>query len=273
MFPMSKILLFFLLFYSFCFSQKEVEIETVVVKRAPKIENILKKLQKQLVKNCDTTTQSFLLRQVNLQNSDTIIFRNEEQVIKINALDGKFIKKNRIENKDNWFTKVKETFKLYDATESPIGWISGFPIRKNLTVTKFDFLVNSKNYVYEVAWTAANTIEVTFETPGFYKGSFIIDKNYNLLHLEYETITPYPFYYTSAESVGKYHKFTSSWIYQREKVHIDFTVVNKKMILTALSIEEKLRDFLFNRYNKEGLIFTDRTNFTTSIELQNIRTH
>jgi hypothetical protein len=41
------------------------------------------------------------------------------------------------------------------------------------------------------------------------------------------------------------------------------------MTLKALSIEEKLRDFLFNRYDKEGVIFTDRTNFTTSIELQN----
>ena len=85
----------------------------------------------------------------------------------------------------------------------------------------------------------------------------------------YETTAPYPFYYTSSESVGKYHKFTSSWIYQREKVSLDFAVVNKKMALTALSIEEKLRDFLFNRFDKEGVIFTDRTNFTTSIELQN----
>lgn len=266
---MFKRILFFVLVVNFCFSQKEVEIETVVVKRIPKIDNILKKLQKQLVKNCDTVTHTFLLRQLNLQNNDTIIFRNEEQFIKINALDGNFSKKNSIENNNNWFTKVKETFKLYDASESPIGWISGFPIRKNLTITKFDFLVNSQQYVYEVEWTAENSIEVKFETPGFYKGRFVVDKNYNLLHLEYETTAPYPFYYTSAESVGKYHKFTSSWIYQREKVSLDFAVVNKKMTLTALSIEEKLRDFLFNRYDKEGVIFTDRTNFTTSIELQN----
>lgn len=265
---MLKKILFFLLLFHFCFAQKEIEIETVVIKRIPKIESILKKLQKQLVKSCDTTTHVFSLKQLNLQNKDTIVFRNEDQVLKINAFDGNFSKKNSIENKDNWFTKVKETFKMYAASESPIGWISGFPIRKNLTITKFDFLVNSKQYGYDVQWLTDNTIEVKFETPGFYKGSFRIDKNYNLLHLEYETTAPYPFYYTSAESVGKYHKFTSSWIYQREKVSLDFEVVHKKMTLVSLSIEEKLSDFLFNRYDKEGVVFTDRTNFTTSIALQ-----
>ena len=106
---------------------------------------------------------------MNLQNKDTIVFRNEDQVLKINAFDGNFSKKNSIENKDNWFTKVKETFKMYAASESPIGWISGFPIRKNLTITKFDFLVNSKQYGYDVQWLTDNTIEVKFETPGFIK--------------------------------------------------------------------------------------------------------
>ena len=71
---MFKRILFFVLVVNFCFSQKEVEIETVVVKRIPKIDNILKKLQKQLVKNCDTVTHIFLLRQLNLQNNDTIIW-------------------------------------------------------------------------------------------------------------------------------------------------------------------------------------------------------
>ena len=110
---------------------------------------------------------------------------------------------------------------------------------------------------------------VAFESKGFYKGSFVVDKNYNLLQLNYETQEPYPFFYTSEESIGKNHKFTSNWIYQREKVAMSFEIVKNKMVLKSLSIEEKLRDFTFKRFDENGSVFTDVNNFYTNIKLVN----
>jgi hypothetical protein len=96
-----------------------------------------------------------------------------------------------------------------------------------------------------------------------------VDKNYNVLQLNYETDLPYPFFYTSEESIGKNHKFTSNWIYQREKVAMKFEIFNNKMILKSLFIEEKLRDFTFKRFDDKGVTFTDVNQFYTNIKLVN----
>jgi hypothetical protein len=96
-----------------------------------------------------------------------------------------------------------------------------------------------------------------------------VDKNYNLLQLNYETQEPYPFFYSSEENIGKNHKFTSNWIYQREKVAMNFEIVKNKMVLKSLSIEEKLRDFIFKRFDEKGVIFTDENQFYTNIKLVN----
>lgn len=264
-------ILLFLSLTTFCFAQEknETEIESVVVKSKPKIATILKRLNKQLLKKTDTTSFVFDLRQVNLKNSDTIINRTEEQIIKITNFNNMFSKKNVIENKNNWFSNFKEIFKDYAADESPIGWLSGFPIRKNLTTAELDFFSHPNGYVFTREWLDNDELLVTFESKGFYKGSFIVDKNFNLLQLNYETQEPYPFFYTSEESIGKNHKFTSNWIYQREKVAIHFEIVKNKMVLKSLSIEEKLRDFTFKRFDEKGATFTDKNNFYTNIKLVN----
>lgn len=261
----------FLSLTTFTFAQelKDAEIETVNVKSKPKVATILKRLNKQLLKKTDTTSFVFDLRQVNLKNSDTIINRKEEQIIKITNFNNTFSKKNVVENKDNWFSNFKEIFKNYSADESPIGWLSGFPIRKNLTTAELDFFAHPNGYLFTREWLDNDELLVTFESKGFYKGSFIVDKNYNLLQLNYETQEPYPFFYSSEASIGKNHKFTSNWIYQREKVAMSFEIVKNKMVLKSLAIEEKLRDFTFKRFDEKGAVFTDVNHFYTNIKLVN----
>lgn len=264
-------ILLFLSVTTFSFAQdlKDAEIETVSVKSKPKIATILKRLNKQLLKKTDTTSFVFDLRQINLKNSDTIINRTEEQILKITNFNNSFSKKNVIENKNNWFSNFKEIFTAYSAEESPIGWLSGYPIRKNLTTAELDFFTHPRGYEYTREWLDNDELLVTFISKGFYKGSFIIDRNYNLLQLNYETQEPYPFFYTSEESIGKNHKFTSNWIYQREKVAMSFEIVKSKMVLKSLSIEEKLRDFTFKRFDEKNTLFTDVNNFYTNIKLVN----
>lgn len=264
-------ILLFLSVTTFSFAQvlNDAEIEVVSIKNKPKIATILKRLNKQLLKKTDTTSFVFDLRQVNLRNSDTIINRTEEQILKITNFNNTFSKKNVIENKDNWFSNFKEIFKAYSAEESPIGWLSGFPIRKNLTTAELDFFSHPNGYVFTREWLDNDELLVSFESKGFYKGSFVVDKNYNLLQLNYETQEPYPFFYTSEESIGKNHKFTSNWIYQREKVAMSFEIVKNKMVLKSLAIEEKLRDFTFKRFDEKGATFTDLNQFYTNIKLVN----
>jgi hypothetical protein len=268
---MKYYILLFLSIATFSFAQelKDAEIETVNIKSKPKIATILKKLNKQLLKKTDTTSFVFDLSQINLKNSDTIINRTEEQIIKITNFNSTFSKKNVIENKDNWFSKFKEIFNEYSSEESPIGWLSGFPIRKNLTTAELDFFIHQNGYEFTREWLENEELLVTFESKGFYKGNFIVDKNYNLLQLNYETQEPYPFFYSSEENIGKNHKFTSNWIYQREKVAMNFEIVKNKMVLKSLSIEEKLRDFTFKRFDEKGVIFTDVNQFYTNIKLVN----
>ncbi len=268
---MRYVLFFFfnVLTVSFAQELQDAEIETVNVKSKPKIATILKRLNKQLLKKTDTTSFVFDLRQVNLKNTDTLINRTEEQVIKITNFNNSFSKKNVIENKNNWFSNFKQVFAAYSAEESPIGWLSGYPIRKNLTTAELDFFVHPKGYVFEREWLENDALRVTFVSKGFYKGSFVVDSNYNLLELQYETQEPYPFFYTSEESIGKNHKFTSNWIYQREKVAMRFEIVKNKMVLKSLRIEEKLRDFTFKRFDEKGTTFTDVNSFYTNIKLQN----
>lgn len=270
-YDMRYIIFFFFSLITFSFAQelKDGEIEVVNVKSKPKIATILKRLNKQLLKKTDTTSFVFDLRQINLKNSDTIINRNETQILKITNFNNSFSKKNVIENKNNWFTNFKEIFVAYSAEESPIGWLSGYPIRKNLTTAELDFFIHPRGYAFTREWLDNDELLVTFETKGFYKGSFVVDKNYNLLQLNYETQEPYPFFYTSEESIGKNHKFTSNWIYQREKVAMSFEIVKNKMVLKSLKIEEKLRDFTFKRFDEKGAIFTDTNNFYTNIKLVN----
>jgi hypothetical protein len=268
---MKYYILLFLSIAKFSFAQelKDAEIELVNIKSKPKIATILKRVNKQLLKKTDTTSFVFNLRQINLKNSDTIINRDEEQIIKITNFNNTFSKKNVIENKDNWFTNFKAIFKNYTAEESPIGWLSGFPIRKNLTTAELDFFIHPNGYEFTREWLDNDELLVTFESKGFYKGNFIVDKNYNLLQLNYETQEPYPFFYSSEENIGKNHKFTSNWIYQREKVAMNFEIIKNKMILKSLSIEEKLRDFTFKRFDEKGVIFTDVNQFYTNIKLVN----
>lgn len=268
---MRYVLFFFfnVLTVSFAQELQDAEIETVNVKSKPKIATILKRLNKQLLKKTDTTSFVFDLRQVNLKNTDTLINRTEEQVIKITNFNNSFSKKNVIENKNNWFSNFKQVFAAYSAEESPIGWLSGYPIRKNLTTAELDFFVHPKGYVFEREWLENDALRVTFVSKGFYKGSFVVDSNYNLLELQYETQEPYPFFYTSEESIGKNHKFTSNWIYQREKVAMRFEIVKNKMVLKSLRIEEKLRDFTFKRFDEKGTTFTDVNSFYTNIKLVN----
>jgi hypothetical protein len=268
---MKYYILFFLSIFTFSFAQelKDAEIELVQIKSKPKIATILKRVNKQLLKKTDTTSFVFDLHQINLKNSDTIINRTEDQIIKISNFNNTFSKKNVIENKDNWFSNFKAIFKNYAADESPIGWLSGFPIRKNLTTAELDFFIHPNGYEFTREWLDNDELLVTFESKGFYKGNFIVDKNYNLLQLNYETQEPYPFFYSSEESIGKNHKFTSNWIYQREKVAMNFEIVKNKMVLKSLSIEEKLRDFIFKRFDEKGVIFTDVNQFYTNIKLVN----
>lgn len=259
-----------ILFSVFAFSQKELDIQTVTVRSKPSIKTIFKRLNKQLEKNADTTSYVFNLKQINLKNTDTIINRNEQQTIKINNFVDSFTKKNVVENKNNWFTKQKQVFASYNDKESPIGWISGYPVRKNLNVAKLDFIKNQRGYTYDVSWDDNDNLLINFSSDRFYKGSFTIDANYNLLALNYETIEAYPFYHTSTESIDNFHLFTSNWIYQREKTALTFVIKNKKMVLKTLSIEEKLKDFVFKRFEKKGVVsFEDKNNFYTSIELVN----
>jgi len=268
---MKYYILFFLSIFTFSFAQelKDAEIELVHIKSKPKIATILKRVNKQLLKKTDTTSFVFNLRQINLKNSDTIINRTEEQNIKITNFNSTFSKKNVIENKDKWFSNFKEIFNEYSSEESPIGWLSGFPIRKNLTTAELDFFIHPNGYEFTREWLENEELLVTFESKGFYKGNFIVDKNYNLLQLNYETQEPYPFFYSSEENIGKNHKFTSNWIYQREKVAMNFEIVKNKMVLKSLSIEEKLRDFTFKRFDEKGVIFTDVNQFYTNIKLVN----
>jgi hypothetical protein len=268
---MKYYILFFLSIFTFSFAQelKDAEIELVHIKSKPKIATILKRVNKQLLKKTDTTSFVFDLSQINLKNSDTIINRTEEQIIKITNFNSTFSKKNVIENKDKWFSKFKEIFNEYSSEESPIGWLSGFPIRKNLTTAELDFFIHPNGYEFTREWLENDELFVTFESKGFYKGNFIVDKNYNLLQLNYETQEPYPFFYSSEENIGKNHKFTSNWIYQREKVAMNFEIVKNKMVLKSLSIEEKLRDFIFKRFDEKGVIFTDVNQFYTNIKLVN----
>ena len=57
-----------------------------------------------------------------------------------------------IENKNNGFSNFKEIFVAYSAEESPIGWLSGFPIRKNLTTAELDFFIHPNGYVFTREW-------------------------------------------------------------------------------------------------------------------------
>ena len=41
------------------------------------------------------------------------------------------------------------------------------------------------------------------------------------------------------------------------------------MVLKSLTIEEKLRDFTFKRFDEKGAVFTDVNHFYTNIKLVN----
>jgi hypothetical protein len=251
--------------------EKTTQIEEVIIKSKPSAKNAMAKLRKNLEKDIDTATYVYQLIQCNTQNADTIINRNEQQTIKLIDFNGNFVKKNVIENKDNWFTNIKTTFAKYNSEESPIGWISGFPVRKNITVANLDFIKNNKAYTYTTEWFEDNLLKINFTSFNFYKGHIVVDQSYKLVSIFYEVQTPYPFFYSSKESIGKNHKFTSNWKYQKEKVQLTFGKNEKnKVHLHSIQIEEKLQDFVFNRYDENGVVFTENNNFTTQILLEKV---
>ena len=260
----------FLLFTTICFSQKELDIEVVSVKSKPKITTILKNMLKRFEKSADTATLTYNLRQINLRNTDTIINRTELQTLKFKNYLGEFSKKNKVENFNNWFTKQKEVFATYNDKESPIGWISGYPVRKNVSLSRLDFFKNPRGYTYTVTRDDNDNLLVNFENDRFYKGSFTCDNSFNVLAISYENLEPYPFYYTSPNDVGNFHAFTSNWNYQKERVNIVFTVNKQnKIALKTLQIEEKLTDFVFKRFEKKGVVsFEEKCNFYTKIGLE-----
>lgn len=269
---MKKIaILFYFTFLSTCniYSQEPIILNEVTISKSINIKSILKKIKKELLKNCDTVNCEFRLFQYSKMNNDTLLFVNENIGLKIKSFDNSFIKKYSVSLQKKILDIDEKLFNKYIKHSSPLGWISNYPIRKNLNTVNLDFFKNHKNYRYELNKVNENENILLFYSDTLYNGKILYNSKTNKpISIDYFSSKPYLFTHTSSQNLRTVNDFESSWYYLKERVHIKFDTKLDKIYLTSLKIEEEIKDFEYKNFNKKGdLIYTEKNNFSTSIIL------
>jgi hypothetical protein len=251
------------------FAQEPIILNEVVVSKSVNIKSILKKIKKELIKNCDTVNYKFHMFQYSKINNDTLLFINENIGLKIKSFDNSFTKKYSDTLQKKILDIDKKLFNKYIEHSSPLGWICNYPIRKNLNTINLDFLKNYKNYRYELSKVNENENVLLFYSDTLYNGKILYNsKTKKPISIEYSSSKPYLFTHTSSQNLRTVNNFESSWHYLIEKVYIKFHSEIDKIYLTSLKIEEEIKDFEYKNFNKKGdIIYTEKNNFSTSIIL------
>ena len=203
----------FLLPYSL-YSQEPIILNEVTISKSINIKSILKKIKKELIKNCDTVNYKFHMLQYSKINNDTLLFVNENIGLKIKSFDNSFTK----EYSDTLQKKIldidKKLFNKYIEHSSPLGWISNYPIRKNLNTINLDFFKNYKNYRYELNKVNENENILLFYSDTLYNGKILYNsKTKKPISIEYSSSKPYLFTHTSSQNLRTVNNFESSWYY------------------------------------------------------------
>ena len=250
-------------------AQKTTQLDEVVINNKIDFNKLIKKIKKQLVKNCDTISYKYNYTQKSNKNNDSILSLNEIDLIGIKSYSNNFKKKIIRKNKSNWIDSNNLIFKNYNTEESPVNWISNFPIRKNLNTINLKFFKNYKDYTYEYSVTDS-IVNVKFNSDKGYKGSFSYKKDsYNLTSIEYENNVPYNFSNISSHNLKSINDYESNWNYETEKVNIHFTENKNKIKLQSILIEERINDMEFKRFDKKGkILFEEKNNYFTIINLK-----
>lgn len=263
--------LFYIIFMSYTtiHSQEPIALNEVTISKNIDVKSILKKIRKELSTNCDTTDYKFQMYMYSKINDDTLLFINENIKLKIKSFNNQFIKKYS----DTLLQKIKSTdkkiFTKYIEHSSPLGWLSDYPIRKNLNTIHLDFLKNHKNYKYELNKINDNENLLSFFSDSLYNGKILYNsKTKKPISIEYSNSKPYLFTHISSQNFRTVNNFESSWFYTIEKVFIKFQNKIDKIYLSSLNIEEEIKDFEYKTFNKSGgILYTEKNNFSTSIIL------
>lgn len=251
------------------YAQEPIVLNEVVVTNGINIKFLLKKIKNGLIKNCDTVNYKFNLFQHSNINNDTLLFVNEKIELKIKSFDNSIITKYSDSLQKKIVDIDKKVFNKYIEHSSPLGWISNYPIRKNLNTINLDFIKNFKNYSYKLNKVNENENVLLFYSDSLYNGKIVYNsKTKNPISIEYSNTIPYLFTHTSSQNLRTINNFESSWNYITEKVFIKFHNENGKIYLTNLKIDEEIKDFEYKKFNKKGkLIYTEKNNFSTTIIL------
>lgn len=254
---------------SFMHSQDTIKIDEVVISKEIKIKKLLNKIKSNLIKNCDTTNYNFHFSQKSYINNNTLMVVDENIKLKINSFTNKF-HRQYFDSLRNKLLKIDENrFQNYIKDSSPLRWVSDYPIKKNLNIVNLDFFKNYKNHDYSLDKINDEKSEIRFTSDSLYQGKIIFNSKTLLpITIEYFSLFPYEFSHTSVKNLSSTNQFESKWIYSQEKALINFDILNGKIAVKNIMIEEELENFEYNILNKNGeSIFRDKNNFSTKIEL------
>lgn len=268
---MIKSIFYFLLFSNIitCSQEKSIDLDEVVLSGNLKIRPLLKKIKNELIKHADTINDSFSLNQLTSMNEDTLLFIDEDILMKVKSFDGSFKMKH-----SNHLTKHIQDidfkyFSKYPKQASPLGWISSYPKRNNLNIVNLDFIRNYKDYYFTLEQLDEYESVLHFYSDSLFTGEIGFNsKTKQPTFIKFYNSVPYLFTHTSFQNLRATSNFESSWNYINQKVQINFQTKNGKISITKLIIEEDIVDFEHKNFDKKGqLIFSDKNRFSTKIFL------
>ncbi|WP_428223468.1 hypothetical protein [Flavobacterium sp.] len=233
-------------------SQSITALEEVVVRNKVDFSKILKKIKSKLNEKSDTVGVYYNLKMNLLQDEKTLIDIDDTLQLKMKSMGclSKLGFSKKYANKME--SLIAEKFNTFKYRDSPLHWIAEFPLRKNLNVSKLDFLNNLKEYRYELVDENSMENGLVFVSDSLYSGKMVYNKqSKELVSIIYENVTPYRFYNIVAVNARKYDVEQSNWKYLKEKVILKFSNKNPNVIET-LSIEETIDNFNSKQFNKKG---------------------
>lgn len=251
-------------------AQDTINLNEITFKKKVNYKKLLKKIKSSMESKVDTNTTLFHIDQISTINNELLLSLNDTLTLKINSFANKFEKKYK-KSVIEYVQNINNTkFKNYIENSTPIGWISNYPVRKNLNTVNLDFFSNYKDYQYCVYNIDLTHNKLTFKSQCNYKGEIIYDrKTFKPQKIIYESISPYNFSHSSSQNLKTSANFKSTWTYLFEKVEIIFTDVNTTLGLLSIDIAEKIQDFSYERYDKKGtIIYSDKNDFETILKLK-----
>ncbi len=250
-------------------AQDTIKLKEITLKKTVKLKPLLKKIKYNLVNDIDTLATNFKIEQFSSINNSELFNINDTLILKIKSFNNKFTKKypkhiiKLIEDINN------TRFKNYIENSSPIGWISNYPLRKNLNTIELDFIKNNKYYKYNHEKINDSINILNFKSDSTYVGYILYNcKTFKPKRISYESIFPYEFTHSSSQNLNSNLTFKSTWTYLVEKVNIQFIEIKNKLALSKITITEKIENFKYESYDKKGnLIFNDKNDYETIFNL------